>query len=286
MKHEKYEVPPLGKYYAQRSYAKYWYNQEDAPQEIWDTLGEDNERVDYHKCLTIQDRNKIFDEGYMENERGWSIFPDGSGTCAGIMQFPNATPEMMYWWFSWFPKEDFRGRIWEPKNHIGNMITRKEFDAFNDTSVPLSQRTWGRHFFPLDLGVRPNPNAEEAPVRIQFYSPAEFGLDLERIRELGDDVSVICAQVGAIGMPQMTSFIHVCRKTETGMELRSRFWYGWIFKDGEPVRSEVRLPEPMIINQCKSQNIHLIEEYYNLSRILPSIYEENKDIIDRYEDCI
>ena len=69
------------------------------------------------------------------------------------------------------------------------------------------------------------------------------------------------------------------------MELRSRFWYGWVFEEGKPVRSKTCLPKPLMIHNCKSQNIHLIEEYYNLSRILPSLYYENKDIPDSYEDC-
>ena len=284
MKHEKFIAPPLGKYLSQRPYAKYYYDQEDAPQEIWDSLG-DNEPVDYQKSLPIQDRNKIFDDGYMEVERGWSIFPDGTGTCAGIMQFPDATPEMMYWWFSWFPREDFRGRIWEPKNHVGCMITRKEFNAIADDTIPLKERLWGHHFFPIDLGVRPDPDAEPSPIRIEFFSPTQFGLDENRIAELGDNVSVICAQVGPPGMPQATAFMHVCRKTENGMELRSRFWYGWVFEKGEPVRAKMCLPEPLMINNCKSQSIHLIEEYYNLSRILPSLYYEYKDIPDNFEDC-
>lgn len=285
MKHEMYTPKPLGKYYSQRPYAKYYYNQEDAPREIWDSLGE-NEPVDYHKFLTIQDRNRIFDDGYLEVERGWSIFPDGTGTCAGIMQFPDATPEMMLWWFSWFPRENLRGRIWEPKNHLNCMITREEFERLADDSVPLRERMWGRHFFPIDIGVRPDPNAEPSPIRISFHSPAEFGLDEQRLAQLGDSVSVICAQVGPPSLPPMTSFIHTCRKTETGMELRSRFWYGWVFENGEPVRAQKCLPEPLMVNNCKSQNIHLIEEYYNLSRILPALYHDYKDVPDQFEDCL
>lgn len=285
MKYEQYIPGSLGKYYSMRPYAKYYYDQKAAPQEFWDDIGE-NEEKDYRKALTIQDRNRIFDEGYMEIERGWSIFPDGTGTCAGIMQFPGATPEMMYWWFSWFPRENLRGRIWEPKNHLNCMITREEFDGLCDPSVPLSQRTWGRHFFPIDIGVCPDPAAEPSPIRIQFYSPDEFGLDVKRIEEMGENVSVICAQVGPPGMPQMTSFIHTCRTTENGMELRSRFWYGWVFENGAPVRAKNCLPHEKMINNCKSQNIHLIEEYYNLSCILPELYRDYKDMPDSYEDCL
>ncbi len=285
MRVENFIPGPLGKYESQRPYAKYYCDRHFAPDEMWDSIG-DNEEKDYHKALRIQDRNRIFDDGYMDIERGWSIFPDGTGTCAGIMPFPGATPEMMYWWFSWFPRENLRGRMWEPKNHLAIIITRDQFEKFVDESVPLSQRTWGCHFFPIDTGVRPNPTAEPQPVRLQMCSPAEFGMDLKKIEELGKDVSIICIQVGPVGLPPATSFIHVCRPTKDGMELRSRFWYGWVFENGEPVHAQHILPHDGMVENCKSQNTHLIEEYYNLSCILPELYENYKDMPDRYEDCL
>ena len=183
------------------------------------------------------------------------------------------------------PVDPLRGKLWEPKNHEETLITREMAMRFADTSVPLKERTWGLHFFPIDLGVRPDPEMEKAPVRIEFFSPEDFGLDEEKIKAAGD-VSVICAKVGPVGQPPMTTFMHVCRKTDAGMELRSRFWYGWDIKNGQAVHAGVILPEVPMRNTCQSQNIHLIEEYYNLAQILPKLYESYKDVPDDVLDYI
>ncbi len=279
-----YEIRSLPRHMRNSPLAKYYFNPHIAPQEYWDDIG-DNSPKDASLLLKIEDRNDIFNPGYLPCERGWAIFPDGTGTCAGYMKFPNATPEMMYWWFAWMPVDPMRGKIWEPKNHEEVLITRDQIEKLVDYSVPLSQRTWGVHFYPVDLGVRADPNAEKAPVRIQFYSPADFGLDEERMKAAGD-IAVICAQVGPIGGKPITSFMHTCRKTDDGMELRSHFWYGWRFEDGKPVHADFILPTIPMMNMCKSQNIHLIEEYYQLSCILPELYETYSKVEDKADDYV
>lgn len=270
-----YEIRPLPKHMEASPLARYYYNPHIAPQEYWDDIG-DNAPKDYRSLLPIEARDDIFNPGYLPVERGWAIMPDGTGTCAGYMELPGAAPEMLYWWFAWMLVDPLRGKLWDPKNHEENLITRDQVEKVCDSAVPLSRRMWGVHWFPIDLGVRPDPNAEKAPVRVQFYSPAEFGLDEKRIEAAGD-IAVFCAQAGPIGMKPVNSFIHVARRTEFGAELRSRFWYGWRFEDGRPVHADMILPEKPMTNVCRAQNVHLIEEYYQLAQILPELYRTYRD---------
>lgn len=273
--YEPYEIRPLPKYLESSPLAKYYYHPKIAPQEYWDDIG-DNTAKDPSLQMTIQNRCDIFKPGYRPIERGWSILPDGTGTCAGYMMFPNCTPEMLYWWFSWSMADPIRGMMWEPKNHIGCITTRDQIEKACDYSVPLEKRMHGIHWFPIDLGVRPDPNAEPAPCRIQVYSPAEFGME-EAFEQNKKDVAMLCYQVGPIGGRPITSFIHTMRRVEGGAELRSQFWYGWRFENGQPVHADVILPEIPMTNTCKTQNIHLIEEYYQLSQILAELYAEYGD---------
>lgn len=237
-----YEIRPLPKHMQDSPYAKYYYNPNIAPQEYWDDIG-DNSPKDPKDMLTIHNRSDLLLDGYLPVERGWALLDDGTATCAGIMQFPGATPEMMYWWFAWMPVDPLRGKLWEPNLHLENTITRDQLERLVDHSIPLRERMWGVHFYPIDLGVRADPNAEKAPVRVEFYPPEAFGLDPQRVKETEGDVAILCAQTGPIGQLPITSFIHTFRRTETSCELRSHFWYGWRFEDGQPVKASVNLPQ-------------------------------------------
>ena len=275
-------IRPLPRYMDSRPYAKYYYNPQLPPDEYWDSLG-DNEMTDPAKLLRIQDRNEIFAPGYAECRRGWTIFEDGTGACHGWMDFPNCTPEMLYWWFSWMLVDPLRGRLWEPYNHLDSLILREVAEKAADRSVPLERRTWGLYFYPVDIGARPFPDAEKAPGRIEFVSPAEFGLDVERMKAA--NTATICAKAGPSDKP-LACFIHTMRPTATGAEMISRFWFGWHFENGQPVKNDTLLPAGPLSIHGKSLSIHLLDEYYPLSRILEKLYNTYKDVPDDVLDYV
>lgn len=284
MKHEPIVIPKLNQYFEARPYAKYYHLDQfrEAPQEYWDSL-KDLEPVDASEMLSIQDRRKLLDPEFKHIGRKWAYMPDGTASCSGYMDFPGASPEMLYWWFAWMPIDPMRGKMWEPKNHVACSIAKEMGDKLTDRSIPLWKRQWDISFFPIDAGATPNPMAEKAPVQIRFHNPKDFGFDLQEIEALGDDYAILCATVGPVGGPTINSFCHVARKTETGMELISHFWYGYTFENGEAVKSKVMLPEAAQKNLGISQSIHLIEEYYFLSRILADLYQEFKNMPDCWE---
>jgi hypothetical protein len=271
-------LPKLPKHEEERYYSKYYYNISIAPQEYWDSL--ENNPIQPEQALNINNRNDIFNEGYLQCERGWCVMPDGTGFCAGHMQFPGLPPDALDWWFPWMTIDPLRGKIWEPRKHQGFFIPREVAHHLADPKIPIKERMWGAYFFPYDRGVVPNPDALATPAYTHFISPKEFGYDPDRIKAAGD-ISVMCCQVG---IPVVTSFTHIGRKTEKGFELRSRFWFGWQIKDGKAVHSDIRMPEKFVINACTTQSVHLIEEYYQLSKILPDLYARYRDKTDCVED--
>ena len=260
-----------------RPYAKYYYNDYPIPQIFKDQIG-DNTPISPDKLLRIDDRNKLLENVELPAPRGWSLLDDGTASCFSVIPFPGATADMLAWWFAWMPVDPLRGKIWEPVHHEEIMCPQDQIAKLVDRSIPISQRMWGIHFFPLDWGVQANPAGEHQPNRIQFYTPDEFGLDKDIVKGLEGKADLILAQCGPIGQPPITTFIHYFRPTEDGMELVSYFWYGWKIVDGKPVKAHIQMPEFALANLCKTQIVHLIDEYYRLSVFLPELYNTYKDV--------
>ena len=74
------------------SYAKY-YDQDMAPVPS-DKLALLETPMDPAKALNIHDRNRLFDEGYMDVETGYCVMEDGSGYIANHTKMPGVTVEM------------------------------------------------------------------------------------------------------------------------------------------------------------------------------------------------
>ena len=53
--------------------------------------------VDVSKALKIQDRNRLFEPGYLDTETGYCIMDDGTGFVANLLQMPGVTGEMFDW---------------------------------------------------------------------------------------------------------------------------------------------------------------------------------------------
>ena len=70
--------------------------------------------IDPSLALKIEDRNKLFDEGYLPCEVGYCVMDDGSAYLANRTEMPGVTPEMFEWWFAWHGLEDMR-QIWDLK---------------------------------------------------------------------------------------------------------------------------------------------------------------------------
>jgi len=99
-------------------------------------------------------------------------------------------------------------------------------------------------------------------ILIDFMSPAAFGFDENK---LNDDVTIIL------------------RATEDGVELRSRFWFGYKVRRiggfGQPFFNTI-LNQPFVKRKLlpptfgKALFHHCSQEFHNLAEVLPQVYQE------------
>ncbi len=74
------------------------------------------------------------------------------------------------------------------------------------------------------------------------------------------------------GIKAPAVMFHSVREIEGGVEFRSRFWLGYHFIGGKPVKllpDGIQIPLPVV----RGLAFHNVEEYSHLAAILPRLYE-------------
>ncbi|WP_319568663.1 DAPG hydrolase family protein [Cohaesibacter marisflavi] len=226
------------------------------------------------KAILPDQINDLLDPGYLETETGWCILPNGAGFIANKMLYPDVTTDMIDWWFVWHPLEGLRYRLWYPDCHADTQVSPEDRERLLDESIPLSKRNWGRvHYVTEDAG------GGMENIAIQFLSPQDFGFDIERFREPN-----IAAFAGGFGLskpvgaakdaiPAPAIMCHSFRKTELGLEHRTRFWMGYLIRDGKPrlmLPPDRAVPAPAV----KGLAQHCLREFTRLGEMLPRIYAD------------
>ena len=220
--------------------------------------------------LRIEDRNRLFEPGYLAAEVGYGVLEDGSGYIANLTPMPGVTTEMFDWWFAWHGLGDLRYTIWDPEDHY----YAKSLNAAQGKCPKLSlkEKYWGTtHLIKEDIGGGPDE------LFATFRQPQEMGFDEEKIGTKACG-TIVTSNSGTVADPSAMSVVmcHFVRETEDGIELRSRFWLGWHIVAGKPVKI---LPDgaatPLI--QPKMLLAHNMKEFQNLADLLPRIYPEQKD---------
>ncbi|WP_238902006.1 MULTISPECIES: DAPG hydrolase family protein [unclassified Clostridium] len=250
-------------------YAKYYdLDMTSIPNEKLEVLSKGP--IDSSKALKIQDRNALFNTGYLDCEIGFCNMEDGTGFLANRTFMPGVTTEMFEWWFAWHPLEDLRYRIWDPEDHFYARTQNREKNL--NASLPMRERTWGiKHRVLEDIGAGPDE------IILEFEAPDTLGYDISKIgsKYCG---TMMCANGHGptVGKGPVAVMTHMTRDVEGGIELRSRFWIGYQIINGQPVKvipDGVRLP----IEVTKGLFAHNLKEFTHLAEILPKIYSEEKD---------
>lgn len=228
--------------------------------------------IDPSKALHINDRNRLFEPGYHEEEVGYCIFPDGTGYVANHTPMPGITSEMFDWWFAWHGLDDLRYTIWDNEDHY-YARTMQPSKATNPL-LSTKEKYWDTtHHVLEDTGMGPEG------LFINFKNPGDLGFDTSKI---GTEAcsTIVCANGVGDGQPPFASpptiMCHFIRNTEDGVELRTRFWMGWKCEDGimsKALRDGVRMPPMGPMALC----LHNIKEFTNLATLLPKVYAEEKD---------
>lgn len=255
-----------------RPYAKYFEAPyPDLPSEVVEKM---SSPMDPSLALHLDDRNKLLDPGYLPGEIGYCIMPDGSGHIASLTRMPGVTLEMLEWWFAWHGIESLRYKIWDPRDHYRARVAPGHLARRLDRSLSWKERNWNTSDFVVE-----NVGEGTLALRISFRSPKSFGFDMDRFDSL--PVTAICAHSGPPewDIPR-TTFIHFAREVEGGIELRSRFWLGWMIVNGQAVRTDFEVDS----RRVRGLSNHSPQEFHRLAVILPALYRENCNCPDLAED--
>ena len=185
---------------------------------------------------------------------------------------PAVKAEMVRWWFTDFMKTTEHYSWWHPRDHVWmDWENKKPGEVIGSSHL-----------------VHEYIGSELSKLRIQFIDSSEFfGFNPN-----DEDTFVICARVGLLEEEINTAkMCHVVRNTQTGAEMRSRFWLGHVAKrDGnETIRSfegfvgNMALVRLFLIKQQvdpEDLKRHAIEEMTYLAELLPSLYKLENEYIN------
>ena len=256
-----------------KPYAKYFYK------ELAEVPAEDLEKVnagpvDPSLATSIQDRNDMMKPGYMDVETGYTVMRDGSGFAATLVKMPGITPEMLDWWFNWHPLEGLRYALWCPVAHT-DISVKNPAQHLDSSGVDLQERNYGSTHYPVE-----GFNVEGSQkIAIEFFSPREYGLDMEMFTEPGISRAYCANVILSLLRTPFNTFFHAIREADDGVEYRSRYWIGYTMKKGAPAK--VRRPIPFkMMDLARNNCLHSLIEYNNLASFLPQLYEEVGGRID------
>ena len=221
-------------------------------------------------ALRIEDRNRLFEPGYLEAEIGFCVMPDGTAYVANLTQMPGVTVEMFDWWFAWHGLGPLRYTLWDPEDHHTAWTTGQVQGRCPWLS--MKERYYNTtHIIREDIG------GGVASLFANFRDPAEMGFRAELIGTPACG-SIVTANCGVTDWPGAMGQVmcHFVREVPGGIELRTRFWNGWHILSGKPVKL---LPdgESASLEVARGLLAHNMREFGNLADLLPRIYPEQKD---------
>ena len=222
------------------------------------------------QVLPIQDRNRLFEPGYLPGETGWAVLPDGTGYVANLVHMPGVTTDMFDWWFAWHGLGELRYTIWDPEDHYTAISCHQA--QGRHPSLSLKEKYWNTtHIIVEDLGGGPTE------LYANFRNPAELGFRGDLIGTPACS-TIVTANSGKKNMPGASGemMCHFIREVPDGIELRTRFWLGWNVINGKEVKF---LPDGEVTPDFMVRGLleHNMKEFHNLAELLPLIYPEQKD---------
>ena len=225
------------------------------PAEIREHL--DNSKI---TLTPLEEMNTILCSSALQQEVGYRRFDNGDWLVSMTCPLPGITPEMVQWWLWWHCQEDLRYQVWYPGDHIRISYRKKDRAYFEQETMPPFQPN---SQCPVERigGIR-------MPLKIDFVTPEDFGFSRQAMEENGIPI-IGCGHVSAFGgLVRHTEMAHICKQTEDGLVLISRFWLGKTLKN--PLLRKGILTE----KTARGMAEHCCIEYRNLAQILPGLYQQ------------
>lgn len=252
-----------------KSYYKYYLEPfEGIPQELKQRI----EKGFFEKGngLEIADRKRLQQETAFPAEPGCYLLEEGGAMSCANVKVPNITKEAFAWWADWHGLDPLRYALWDNKDHYALEVENK--DRLLDASISVGERIWGtkHHIFESLVGDEPQE------LFMEFFDPRECGYDADVI---GTDrwLYGICAAAGMGGKIPVFATEVLVKGEDDVNEIRCRFWIGY---ERQPDGTIVcKLPKAVVPPKEFIQNLvqHNYSEFMHLNKILPRLYEEEKD---------
>jgi hypothetical protein len=191
------------------------------------------------KDFPVEETSQLLKPGYQPIETGYYRLPNGHMHVRVLTRMPRCQGKMVDWWFGYL-RDTETYKIWHPRAHL--ML---EWDSHWKPG----------HYIGASHTVEELVGGQLLKARIQFHDPAEF-FDTSRFKaaKVG---AVICANVYDLEEAPHGRLIHFVRDTDSGCEMRSRFWL-------------FQAPDVAGLGLM----VHCIEEMGNLADFLPELYAE------------
>lgn len=215
----------------------------------------------------------------LPNENAWCAYPSGQGYVSSRTSFPGVTADMITWWFWWHSKEGARYSLWNPYAH--QEAASSFADKFDDPKLNNTQKLIGSvHHITEIIGD------QSLTIDIHWKQPSYFKLDESKFAAAGI-VASACGEIffGTSGSPlKAVDMIHLWYKTDSGLELRSRYFLASSIRIDVPVLGKL-IPLDTLANLfgikqfivgrklSHDQYIHDQQEMTHLAAILPDVYK-------------
>ena len=218
-------------------------------------------------CTDLNNCDLILESDALQQEIGYSRFPDGSWMVSMVCPMPGITKEMIDWWFWWHCQENLRYQIWFPGDHISIKYHHKDRAYFEQSSVSPSVLPSMPPFQPNSQCPVERIGGTIMPLRIDFITPEQFGFTKDAMKR-GNIATIVCGHVSAFnGLVPHTEMAHIYKQTDDGLFLISRFWLG---KTMHPMLRKFVMTRDMARGMAE----HCCVEYRNLVQILPGLYQK------------
>ena len=169
---------------------------------------------------------------------------------------------MFEWWFRFAP-DTRQYAWWHPIDHVSSEWAETSPTTHVGSTHIVEEKLGGDEVHALQIGFRdPTETFSEAA--------------LSRAREDGVVSGLVCAHIGLGADPPRDELrrpiggrlVHLCRDTEWGMVLRTRFWLGAGIP-GSPDEIAAAIPDSLGLGLMQ----HAYTEFRYLADLLPSLYK-------------